>query len=146
MPDWGWLVLGVLLLSVEMFLIDAQFYLVFMGAAAIVVGLVELAGVPLPEAGQWVLFAVLSLLAMLTFRKRLYEKLRKAQDTVPEALTVGDRVLLPESLAPGQTCRVEYRGSSWTARNVDQSAVSGEVEITHVEGLTLLVRAPGARI
>ncbi len=143
MPDWGWLVLGVLLLSVEMFLIDAQFYLVFMGAAAIVVGLLELSGVPLPEAGQWVLFAVLSLLAMLTFRKRLYEKLRKAQDTVPEALTVGDRVLLPESLAPGQTCRVEYRGSSWTARNIDHMAISGEVEIAHVEGLTLQVRSPG---
>jgi membrane protein implicated in regulation of membrane protease activity len=142
MPDWGWLVLGVLLFSAEMFLIDAQFYLVFLGAAAIVVGLVTWLGVPLPESGQWVLFAVLSLLAMLTFRKRLYEKLRKPQDTVPESLTVGDRVMLPESLAPGQTCRVEYRGSSWTARNIDQAALSGEVEIAHVEGLTLQVRSP----
>lgn len=143
MPDWGWLVLGVLLLSAEMFLIDAQFYLVFMGAAAIVVGLLAWLGMPLPQAGEWVLFAVLSLLAMLTFRRRLYEKLRKPQDTVPEALTVGDRVVLPESLMPGQTCRVEYRGSSWTARNVDQAALSGEVEIAHVEGLTLQVRSPG---
>lgn len=143
MPDWGWLVLGVLLLSAEMFLIDAQFYLVFMGAAAIVVGLLAWLGMPLPQAGEWVLFAVLSLLAMLTFRRRLYEKLRKPQDTVPEALTVGDRVVLPESLMPGQTCRVEYRGSSWTARNIDQVALSGEVEIAHVEGLTLQVRSQG---
>ncbi len=142
MPDWGWLVLGVLLFSAEMFLIDAQFYLVFLGAAAVVVGLLEWSGVPLPDAGQWLLFAVLSLLAMQGFRRRLYEKLRKPQDTVPEALTVGDHVLLPESLSPGQTCRVEYRGSSWTARNVDHAAISGEVEIIHVEGLTLQVRSP----
>jgi membrane protein implicated in regulation of membrane protease activity len=139
MPDWGWLVLGVLLFSAEMFLIDAQFYLVFLGAAAIVVGLVTWLGVPLPESGQWVLFAVLSLLAMLTFRKRLYEKLRKPQDTVPESLTVGDRVMLPESLAPGQTCRVEYRAPAGP-RNIDQAALSGEVEIAMFEGLTLQVR------
>lgn len=145
MPDWGWLVLGVLLFSAEMFLIDAQFYLVFLGAAATVVGLLEWLGVPLPEAGQWLLFALLSLLAMRTFRRRLYEKLRKPQDTVPEALTVGDHVLLPESLAPGHTCRVEYRGSSWTARNIDLAVISGEAEIVHVEGLTLQVRSPGSK-
>jgi inner membrane protein len=141
MPHWGWLVTGVLLLSAEMFLIDAQFYLVFIGASAIVVGVVGWMGLSLPDAAQWFLFAVLALTAMLGFRKRLYEKLRQPQDSVPESLSVGDRVQLPALLAPGDSCRVEYRGSSWTARNVDQSSLSGEVEIAHIEGLTLHVRS-----
>jgi membrane protein implicated in regulation of membrane protease activity len=141
MPDWGWLVIGALLFSAEMFLIDAQFYLVFLGAAALVVGLLGWFGLPLPEAAQWLLFAVLSVLAMLGFRKRMYELLRKPQDTVPDSLTVGDRVQLPETLAPGQACRVEYRGSSWTARNIGSNPLSGEVVIAKVEGLTLLVQA-----
>jgi membrane protein implicated in regulation of membrane protease activity len=140
MPGWAWLVMASMLLSAEMFLVDAQFYLVFFGVAAAVVGSLDWLGVGLPEAGQWVLFAVLSIVAMLTFRKRLYARLRKPADSVPDSLSPGDRVQLPESLAPGQTCRVEYRGSSWTARNVDQQSLSGEVTITHIEGLTLLVR------
>jgi membrane protein implicated in regulation of membrane protease activity len=140
MPVWAWWVMAALLLSAEMFLVDAQFYLVFFGIAAAIVGSLGLLGIAIPEAGQWLLFSLLSVVAMLTFRKRLYERLRKPMDTVPEALSVGDRVSLLESLAPGQSCRVEYRGSSWTARNIDQHALSGEVIIAQVEGLTLLVR------
>jgi len=41
MPWWGWLVLGIGLLGVEMFVVDAQFYLVFIGVAAALVGLVS---------------------------------------------------------------------------------------------------------
>lgn len=141
MPGWGWLVIGVLLFSVEMFLIDAQFYLVFLGAAALVVGVLGWFGLPLSVSGQWLLFAALSMVAMLAFRKRLYERLRKPLDSVPDALTVGDRVQLPEALAPGQSCRVEYRGTSWTARNVGAMTLSGEVIIAKIDGLTLLVQA-----
>jgi inner membrane protein len=45
-------------------------------------------------------------------------------------------------LEPGQTCRAEYRGSSWTARNIDQQAIDAgkEAVIAHVDGLTLHVR------
>ena len=49
MPWWGWLVVGALLLGVEMFVIDAQFYLVFLGVAAALVGLLGLAGIACPS-------------------------------------------------------------------------------------------------
>lgn len=142
MPGWGWLVIGALLFGAEMFLIDAQFYLVFLGAAALVVGLLDWFGVPLSQAAQWLLFAVLSVVAMQTFRRRLYQRLRKPTESIPEALSVGDHVQLPELLAPGQSCRVDYRGSTWTARNDDRDGLSGDVIITQIEGLTLLVRKP----
>ena len=95
----------------------------------------------LPDAAQWVLFAVLSLVAMVGFRQRIYDKLRRPRDTLPVAAAAGERVWLPAALAPGDTCRVEFRGTSWTARNVDAASLSGEVEIARVEGLTLAVTA-----
>jgi membrane protein implicated in regulation of membrane protease activity len=140
MPVWAWLVMAAMLLSAEMFLVDAQFYLVFFGVAAAIVGVLGYVGIALPEAGQWLLFALLSVVAMLTFRKRLYERLRKPVGDMPGTFSPGDRVQLSETLAPGQSCRVEYEGSSWTARNIDQQPISGEVSVAHIEGLTLMVR------
>jgi membrane protein implicated in regulation of membrane protease activity len=146
MPWWAWLVIGIALLAVEMFVIDAQFYLVFLGVAATVVGLVGLAGIAMPEWAQWLLFAGLSVFAMVAFRRRIYEMVRSRSGHVQEPLTLGDRVVVPMRLEPGQTCRVDYRGSSWTARNVDQRAFNPgeEVEIARVEDLTLFVKAPAS--
>ena len=53
MPWWGWLILGIGLLGVEMFVVDAQFYLVFIGVAAALVGLLGLTGIALPQWAQW---------------------------------------------------------------------------------------------
>ncbi|NJO13497.1 MAG: hypothetical protein HC872_08575, partial [Gammaproteobacteria bacterium] len=65
MPWWGWLVAGIGLLAVEMFGIDAQFYLVFLGVSAILVGVLGLSGLSMPEWGEWLTFAVLSIVTML---------------------------------------------------------------------------------
>jgi len=143
MPWWGWLVVGAMALAVEMFVLDAQFYLVFLGIAAAIVGLLGLAGVPWPDWAQWLTFAVLAVVAMVSFRRRVYEMVRGRTGSVEQRLTLGDRVVIPARLEPGQTCRVEYRGSSWTARNVDQLAIDAgrEAVISHIDGLTLHVRA-----
>ena len=45
MTWWSWMVLGALLLGAELFAIDAQFYLVFLGVSAILVGLASLLGI-----------------------------------------------------------------------------------------------------
>ena len=143
MPWWGWLVIGIGLLGVEMFVIDAQFYLVFLGASAVIVGLIGLAGIAIPEWSQWLIFAVLSVVTMVTFRRRIYQLVKNRSGHVEERLTLGDRVVVPVRLEPGQSCRVEYRGSSWTARNTDALALEAghEALISHVDGLTLHLKA-----
>ena len=143
MPWWAWMVLGIGLLGVEMFVIDAQFYLVFIGLSAAIVGLLGLFGVELPEWAQWLVFSALAIAAMLAFRRRLYEMVRNRSGHVEERLTVGDRVMVPARLEPGQSGRVEYRGTSWTARNTGDSAIDAgrEAVIAEVSGLTLHVRA-----
>ena len=142
MPWWGWLIFGVTLLGVEMFVIDAQFYLVFLGVSATIVGLAGLAGIDTPMWAQWLAFAVLSLATMFGFRRRIYELVRNRAGHVQERVTSGDRVVVPLRLEPGHECRVEYRGSSWTARNVDGRAIDSgtEAEIVTIEELTLLIR------
>jgi len=143
MPWWAWLVLGIGLLGVEMFVIDAQFYLVFIGLSAAVVGLLGLVGVDLAQWAQWLVFSMLAIVAMLAFRRRLYEMVRNRSGKVDERLTVGDRVMIPSRLEPGQSGRVEYRGSSWTARNTGSQPIEAgrEALIAQVDGLTLHVKA-----
>jgi membrane protein implicated in regulation of membrane protease activity len=137
------MILGIGLLGVEMFVIDAQFYLVFIGLSAAVVGLLGLAGVDLPSWAEWLVFSVLAVGAMLAFRRRLYEMVRNRSGRVDDRLTVGDRVLVPARLEPGQSGRVEYRGSSWTARNAGAAPIEAgrEAVIAEVDGLTLHVKA-----
>ena len=76
MPWWGWMIVGALLLGSELLIVDAGFYLVFIGIAAAITGLVELAGLGLEPWVQWILFSVIALIFMVMFRKKLYAKLR----------------------------------------------------------------------
>ena len=146
MPWWGWLIAGIGLLGLEMFVIDVQFYLVFLGASAAVVGLLGLAGLTMPEWAQWLLFAALSVVAMLAFRRRVYALVRGQSGHVQERITSGDKVVVPTRLEPGQTCRVDYRGTTWTARNVDVLPImaGSEAVISHVDDLTLHLKTAAA--
>jgi len=141
MSWWGWCIIGTLLLAAELFAVDAQFYLIFIGLGAIVVGLIGLVGIDLPDWAQWMTFAVLSVAAMLTVRRYLYEKLRRRATGVVDS-DVAQRVRITEELAPGKTLRVEYRGTGWTALNVGDRLIPAgeEVRIESVDGLTLRVR------
>jgi inner membrane protein len=142
MQWWGWLVLGAVLLGAEMFALDAQFYLVFLGISAALVGLFGLAGINMPEWAEWLAFASFALITMVAFRRQLYQLVRNRTGVVEAPLNLGDRVTVPMRLEPGQSCRVEYRGSSWTARNADQNIIEPgqEAVIVEVTGLTLHVK------
>jgi membrane protein implicated in regulation of membrane protease activity len=138
---WGWVVAGTILLGAELTVVNAQFYLVFVGCAAIVVGLATAAIPGLAPWVQWAGFAVLGIVSMLTFRDRLYQKLRGHP---PEVRTgpAGTVLTLPTALAPGESCQVEHGGTHWTAYN-DADApipVGTRVRIAQVRGLTLFVR------
>ena len=141
MSWWGWTVIGILLLAAELFAIDAQFYLVFLGVAAVTVGLMLLVGIALPVWLQWVLFGVLALASMFTVRRKLYDMLRgPARSIGPSA--VGQTIKISEELPPGGSCRTEFQGTTWKALNVDEANIpaGGIARIDLVDGLTLHVR------
>jgi hypothetical protein len=130
-----------LLLCAELFAIDLQFYLVFIGIGAIIVGIVELVAPGLPGWVPWILFAVLSLTTMFTIRRQLYDRIRGRAAGLTNA-AIGAQVTIREALAPGKSCRTEYRGSLWTAINVGKEAIpaGGTAEVDAVDGLNLRVR------
>jgi membrane protein implicated in regulation of membrane protease activity len=142
MSWWGWIVGGAILLGAELAFVDAQFYLVFVGGAAILVGLA--AGlVDVAPWAQWAAFAALAVVLMVTFRSRVYQHLRglRAAPAVQSG-PVGSVMTLPVLLGPGETCRAEHGGTFWTVCNdSDMPIPSGaRARIARVEGLTLLVR------
>lgn len=142
MTWWGWMILGAVLLGAELFAIDAQFYLVFLGISAALVGLAGLFGIVMPEWGQWMAFAVLSLASFFTFRRSLYEKIRGGAIGFHDTLA-GNSVDVPALLEPGAESRLEYRGTKWTVRNIGEVSIpaGARATIVEVDGLTLRIKA-----
>ena len=139
---WGWCILGLVLFGVELFAVDAQFYLIFAGLAAVLVGLLGLAGIDLPVWAQWTAFAVLAVATMFTVRKQIYLKLmNKPMGNVSS--DIDREIVLKQDLAPGKSCRIEYRGSGWTAVNIGEHAIEAgsSARIDSIDGLTLKLRA-----
>ena len=142
MQWWAWIAAGAILLGSELAFVDAQFYLVFVGASAFVVGMLQLAGLGLAMWLQWLIFAALAATSMLTFRRRIYARMRRGLPAMKSG-PAGEIVTLPLALAPGETCRLEFRGSSWSAINGGEVpiAAGSQARIERVDGLTLVVRS-----
>jgi membrane protein implicated in regulation of membrane protease activity len=140
MEWWAWIAVGAVLLGSELGFVDAQFYLVFVGASALVVGLLDLSGLLPAVWMQWLLFAVLAVISMVTFRRRIYERMRRNLPSMKQG-PAGETVVLPAALQPGETCRLEYCGSSWNAVNGGESLIAAgqRARIDRVNGLTLVV-------
>jgi membrane protein implicated in regulation of membrane protease activity len=141
MQWWAWIAVGAILLGSELAFVDAQFYLVFVGASAFLVGMLQLTGLEFAAWLQWLTFAVLAATSMLLFRRRIYEKMRRGLPAMKSG-PAGEMVTLPTALPPGETCRLEHRGSSWSAVNGGKAmiAAGARARIERVDGLTLVVR------
>jgi inner membrane protein len=142
MQWWAWIAIGAVLLISELTFVDAQFYLVFVGLSALIVGVLDMGAVLNSPGGQWLLFALLAVGSMLGFRRRFYERIRPALPHFRSG-PAGESVTLPIVLPPGETCRLEHRGSSWNAINGGASVIAagGRARIERIDGLTLVVHA-----
>jgi membrane protein implicated in regulation of membrane protease activity len=140
MEWWAWIAVGAILLVSEMAFVDAQFYLVFVGASALVVGFLDLSGLLPAVWMQWLSFAVLAVFSMVVFRRRIYDRMRRKLPPMKQG-PAGESVVLPAALQPGETCRLEYCGSSWNALNGGESLIAAgqRARIDRVNGLTLVV-------
>ena len=135
---WQWMVVGAVLLGAELFAIDAQFYLVFIGVSAALVGLAGLLGIEMVLWVQWAVFGALSLFSMFTFRRQLYNMMRGNVVGFHDSIA-GETVNVDDDLAVGSETRLEYRGTEWTVRNSGSTPISGgsRAKVVKVDGLTL---------
>jgi membrane protein implicated in regulation of membrane protease activity len=140
MQWWAWIAVGAVLLGSELAFIDAQFYLVFVGGSALIVGFLAAFGLIPADWMQWALFALLAAFSVIVFRRRIYDRLRRNLPVMRHG-PVGDTLVLPAPLQPGESCRLEYCGSSWSATNGGASLiVAGQkARIDRVNGLTLVI-------
>lgn len=139
--DYAWLIAGLALLGAEL-LTPGGFYLIFFGVGALVVGLITNLGLGVPVWMQVALFSVVSIAALLLFRKPILRYFESKNSTVPVDALVGEIALASESLAPQAHGRVEFRGTSWEAHNAGAHTitVSQRCRIVRVEGLMLVVQ------
>jgi membrane protein implicated in regulation of membrane protease activity len=142
MPWWGWVTIGTMLLAAELFVVEADFYLVFLGVAALAVGLLDLVGLGGPLWREFLLFAVLAVGFTALFRGRLYAKLRPDTPPVSDAV-VGESASVRDAIAPGGHGHAELRGAVWQAKNVGDAALAAgaRARVAGIDGLTLLVRS-----
>jgi membrane protein implicated in regulation of membrane protease activity len=137
---WVWIVAGALLLASEL-MVPSDFFLVFLGVAALAVGLLGLAGLDAPVWGQWLLFGALSLVLLVAVRGPLKRRLPKTDVRVDDTL-IGEIALIHEHLAAGAIGHAELRGTLWSARNDDATPLEpgARARVERVEGLVLHVR------
>ncbi len=142
MAWWTWIVIGALLLGAELFFIEAEFYLVFIGVAAVITGIVAVNAAELPQWAEWSLFAVLSIGSMVLFRRRVYAALRPKIPDRKDDL-IDERIRIADALAPDAECRIAHRGSTWTARNVGATpiAAGATARVVGIDGITLRIQA-----
>jgi membrane protein implicated in regulation of membrane protease activity len=139
---WIWMLLGFLLLLAEL-LTPGGLYLLFFGVAAIIVGL--LAGLSLvgPAWVQWLMFSLVSVLALSLFRRPLLKRLRPATLAQEVDSLVGETAIALEDMAADAIGKAELRGAAWSARNVGGNSLARGQRCTveRVDGLMLCVRS-----
>ncbi len=142
MPWWGWILIGTILLAGELFVVEADFYLVFLGFAALVVGTVDFLGLGGPRWLEWLLFAGVALVSTVFFRRRVYQKLRPPGPAVGDSV-VGEWAVARDAIAPGGLGHAELRGTVWEARNEGAAPIApgARARVLRVEGLVLSVRS-----
>ena len=134
---WFWLSLGLILGVAEM--VAPGFFLIWLGMAAIIVGLLDYA-FPISIPMQVALFAMLSILTVYAGKKFLKDNPIETEDPQLNdrgARLTGEIVTVVEAIADGQG-RVKVGISVWSARGAD-AGVGARVRVTGADGAVLLV-------
>jgi membrane protein implicated in regulation of membrane protease activity len=139
--NYGWWLLALVLIAAEM--IAPGYFLLWIGIAAGVMGVVTLVVPGLPALAQAITFALLSIAACLVYWKfvRPLAEQRNDQPLLNQRgqRMVGRRVIVVEAIVNGRG-KVGVGDGQWLAEGPDMPAGS-EVEIVALQGTTFSVKA-----
>ena len=123
---WYWILLGLVLAAIEL-ATPGGFFVIFFAVGAVLVGLVDLAGILEADSAEWALFTVVSLASLALFRKPLLQRINRADRSDAVDSLVGELVVADEAIPPGEHGRAQLRGAAWTVRNVgERTTIAGE--------------------
>lgn len=138
-PQWWWLILALLLAIAE--IIVPGFFLIWLGAAALLTGIVTLLlGIGTPA--QFILFAVASIAAVYAARRWLRDNPVTSSDPMLNERTarlIGEIVTVVEAIDGGRG-RVKVGDGIWQAHGPDTPA-GAKVRVMGAEGTVLVVDA-----
>lgn len=140
MPWWAWILSGLVLLGLELLL--GTFYMLFLGLAAIIVGLIAMFGASGPLWLEWLLFIAFSSGLVLLLRKPLLGKFTIRNEIRDADTLVGQVAVASEAIPPAGIGRVEMRGTVWTAHNNGATHIlpGQRCTVEKVHGLSLWIR------
>lgn len=136
-PHWWWLVLGLLLAIAE--IVVPGVFLIWIGAAAIITGLLSLL-LPLPAAAEFVIFAATSIGAVYLGRRYIKANPIETSDPLLNdrgARLIGRQVTVIEAISGGEG-KVKVGDSVWLASGPD-AAVGARVTVVGADGARLKV-------
>lgn len=138
-PHWAWLTLGVLLAAIE--IIMPGFFMIWLGAAAVVTGVIAWL-VPLSVPAQLGIFAVLSFVALYSARRWLKQNPITTTDPLlnqrGERL-VGEVLTITRAIEDGRG-RARVGDGEWPVRGPD-AAEGTKVRVISTDGGVLVVEA-----
>ncbi len=139
-PPFLWSLLGLLLISAEMFI--PGFVIFFFGSGAVITGFLSalIPGLSTNFALQGIIWILSSVLSLSFFRKK-FAKIFKGTLLNKEIETdVGNKAEVIEAITPDKSGRVRYQGTSWKAVSYTESFDIGtEVDIIKEDNLTFIV-------
>ncbi len=147
MDWWIWILIGLSLFVVEVF-IPTDFFMFFFGVAAIAVGVGATAGLLESLWIQSASFAAFAVAAVAFLRGPLSRRMTSTEATHVGELR-GNSVVLTEDLEGGGVGKAELRGTTWSVRTTHSGALKtgDRCRVDRVEGLLLWVSPeprPGA--
>ncbi len=143
MTWWIWILIGLLLLAAEV-AVPGGIIMLFFGIAALIVGALVAGGLGGPLWVQSLLFSLLSIVSLTTLRGPILRKMGAGTARADRVDAIeGENVLVITDLAPGADGKVEFRGTSWSAKNVGNNPlIKGEQGVVEkIKGVTLLIRS-----
>ena len=142
---WHWLAVGLVLVLLEL-AAPGGFYVIFFGLAAMVVGVLLFFDAAGPLWVQLLLFSVLSTVFLAVFRNPIMRRMKLDRGTDDVDSLTGEPAKALEDFGPGDSGRVELRGSTWSARNGSAAAIArgARVRVIAVDRLTVVVIPEGA--
>lgn len=134
---WFWVVLGLMLAAIEL-ATPGGFFVIFFAVGALAVGALALIGVIGAPWVQWLLFPLISVVALRLFRQPLIGRMQMRDAAEVDSL-VGEIAIAVADMPPGRHGRAELRGTGWSARNTGDAPIAAgqRCRVVAVHGLTL---------
>jgi hypothetical protein len=141
MEWYKWILSGIALVILEV--MTPALVSIFFGLAAIIVGVMVAIWPTAPEALQFILFGILSVIFLFLLRRVFSRAFTGRRSKVSDGLAdeyVGLRVKVISAIRHNEEGKVELYGAPWRAIADEQIETGTMVEIVSRENLTLKVR------